>query len=241
MKKATIIALCMLLVPAVAMAMQPISESQMDTVTGQSGVSIVLDDIQIYQHMGTQETWYEDTSSDGASVGFVYSTPAYSMIYVNAIEGAADGTSAPSSIAGTGIQGQYAPDDSSNSYYDFSAATDTTDGITASALTINVSDSLSASTAINGGNGNEVAGVSIGLPTVEVYFAEGSRDIQDIAIFTEATDSSGNTITNPLDRGDAATDGAGYYSFGKLYQSAGGETLAVLDGTVEISPNDAWQ
>lgn len=213
MKKAIICALCLLLIPAVTFAMQPISEAEMDGITGQSGVSIVIDDVQIYQHLSGQELWYQDTTADtGASVGFVYSTDSYSMIYVNAITPAADASSAPNGLGSTDVMStNYVTD------YDFS-------GFTASAMTIDVSSALQNSSALNGGT--DVAGVAIGLPTVEIYYAAGSRDIMDVQI---------STAGNPL---DGATDQE--FSMGKIYQTPGDQTMAVLSGNIEISPNEAW-
>lgn len=212
MKKAIIFALCLLLIPAVTFAMQPISEAEMDGITGQSGVSIVIDDVQIYQHLSGQELWYQDTSDDGASVGFVYDTDSYSMIYVNAITPDGDDDGIPDGMGDTMVMSEnYVTN------YDFSS-------FTASAMTIDVTSALTNSTALN--SDAAVAGVAIGLPTVEIYFAAGSRDVMDIQI---------STAGNPL---DGTTDQE--FSMGKIYQTPGDQTMAVLGGNIEISPNEAW-
>lgn len=218
MKKAIATALCMLLVPAMAMAMQPVSEEELDTVTGQSGVSIVIDDVQIYQHMDGQETWYEDTSDDGASLGVTYDDDeSYTMMYVNAIGPGDDGDEEPDggSFGETGIKGTYKSDYSSEF-----------EGFSASPLTIDVTDNLDNSSEIE--DNGDVAGVKIGLPTVEIHYAEGSSDIMNIAV---------STAENPIGSLD---DNGNAWSFGKIHQTPGDSTMAVLDGNVEVSPKEAW-
>ena len=53
MKKLVLITVFMMLMPCSAFGMQMLSNSSMDKITGQSGVSIAVDDLQIYMHIDT--------------------------------------------------------------------------------------------------------------------------------------------------------------------------------------------
>jgi len=226
MKKAMIIALGLLLVPFTAMGMQSMDEAQMDKITGQSGVSIAVDDVKIYQN--TKGQWYEDTdgytrvNSDltkdnvggSASVGY---QEIDSLTHINALLIGDDGSgNTVLTSPGRDLQGNY-------------PGMDASDYVAPSALTIDVTDKLPVLTqaaniilnkAGGTGTGNGVAGVRIGLPTVEVYT---SSSTVDVAV---------NVADNPLNAGSSQK-----FSYGKIH--TGPDTMAILDGHVEIAPNSA--
>jgi len=235
MKKITAIVAGLMLIPFTAFGMQTISEQEMDNVTGQSGVAIAINDLMIYNHDGGQELWYETQApgaDNSAAVGLVWDDDSYSMMHVNAIMYDADTEELYS--PGRDLQGTYVED------FDYNNTGGEVDGtymedilFTSSALTITVTDdvaiigeALDNANALIGNTdarGVDVTGITIGLPTVELFTESDSWDVITIAA----------TQQNPTDADLGDTD---VYSFGTIYTTDGDSTMAVLDGSVEIVP-----
>jgi len=226
MKKIIAIAIGMLLIPFTAYGMQTAGDESMDQVTGQSGVAIAIDDVMV--HFSASETWYQNNVIDTDNNNEVTSSAAIGMVeegeelmFVNAVIG--DGASGVENTGDYGLFGAY--DDLADLYND---ATDDTYAHSPSALTIHVSDDLAVMDQLGG---DEVAGVQIGLPTVEIH-TEGSMAMQLLA---NATEPAGGEAQSPVgsERGDGDT-----WSYGTLY--SGSETMAVLGGNLEIAPLEAY-
>ena len=221
MKKfALVLAICMLL-PLNAFALELMSEEIMGDVTGQAGVSIAIDDVKLYQNIAYLT--YTDVGGTNGVDGSVSISNLYMMVNINAIT-SLDANGLPVS-PNRAVQGVYAATATPTTpYFDF---TNTTAGATnvflAKALTIDVGvmPILSAGM-LNNYNVTHatpltalpVAGVQIGLPTVE---------IQQTALTFDVTVASAG----------AANSGA---SYGRI--SIGANTMAVLDGVVEIAPHN---
>ena len=223
MKKIIAIAIGMLLIPFTAYGMQTAGDESMDQVTGQSGVAIAVDDVMV--HFSASETWYQNNVIDTDNNNEVTSSAAIGMVeegeelmFVNAVIG--DGAGGVENTGDYGLFGAY--DDLDDLYND---ATDDTYAHSPSALTIHVSDDLAVMDQLGG---DEVAGVQIGLPTVEIH-TEGSMAMQLLANAT--TDES------PVGHRRADEDGE-TWSYGTLY--SGSETMAVLGGKLNVAPLEAY-
>jgi hypothetical protein len=96
MKKLLAIAIVLMMVPFSAMAMETISDADLDTVTGQAGVSIAVDNVVIYTSMAKLE--YTDTDAGGGTIGIAN---LQQTIRLNAIGGSIDeaGTAARYGLA----------------------------------------------------------------------------------------------------------------------------------------------
>jgi hypothetical protein len=205
----------------------------MDEVTGQAGVSIAVDDVKIYQSIEYLRYYDEDGLTDpltlglptgaGASVGI---SNLQMMVNINAITGLSSGL--PFS-PGRSALGDY---DSSMNYNNVWGDPGTgvyTDAAYApSALTIDATEALPVlSTALATKNTNlglgltntNVAGVQIGLPTVEIHQSAIQFDIT----VADATAINAGT-------GAIADD-----SYGQI--RIGNQTISILDGTLEIAPH----
>lgn len=219
----SLIAVCICL-PSRLLAMEELADQSLDQVQGQSGISLVVDDVQLYWHI--QGLWYTDSdglgtsSAPGASIGI---PELKTMIQVNAI------TSATSSNVTDGSQlqsiGRPLQGDYSSAQYNFNNNIDRT-AFMAKPLTIDVTDKLSvlsAAAAYNSGDVNaRIAGVMIGLPTVEIVIAPLTFGI---AI----------NDTTPLDGSNTLTATNKDSSYGTI--SMGQWTLVILDGVLEIAPH----
>ncbi len=241
MKKfAIVLAICMLL-PLNAFALQPMSEDTMGQVTGQAGVSIAIDDVIIYQNI--EYIRYTDVGGTNGIDGAVNISNLYMMVNINAIT-SLDAAGLPVS-PNRAVQGEWdnnaATPAALFNFYNTDAAVWTDadadgvvdtgelaagqDGIndrfTAKALTIDVGTLavLTAGAVNNTGiAAATMAGVRIGLPTVEVSQSALTFDV---------------TIT----AAGALNGGAGPLgnSYGRI--SIGNMTMGVLDGVVEIAPH----
>ncbi len=230
-----------MLIPFTAFGMQTISEQEMDNVTGQSGVAISLNDVMIYEELGGQELWYETTDpfagedAGSAAVGMIWDEGAATMMHVNAIMYDAGDEELYS--PGRDLFGDY---DEMDGGFEASAFMNTIDPdtgeydlFTSSALTITVTDDVAiigealdnAYDLIGGERDVDVTGISIGLPTVEIYAEDGSWDIMQIAATTDAPNADDRSLSG---------------SFGTLYTTDGGSVMSVLDGNLEIVPLDNY-
>lgn len=236
MKKVLVMLAALLLVAGSAMAMKAISDGAMDSITGQAGVSIAVDDVKLYQHI--EGLWYTDddglvatdpaanglhvtADADGASVGI---SDLEVMVNINAIT-SLDANGLPVS-PGRALLGNY------GSRFD-PTNNDGNTAFLAKAITIDVTEALPALSAgatwdvdladdgqINGSSSANYAGVMIGLGTMEIVQS-------DMAIKVGISD------TDPLN-GDTLNSINGH-NFGTFY--IGKTTLAVLDGIIEIAPH----
>jgi hypothetical protein len=224
MKKFALVLALLMLLPLNALALQTLSEDDMGGITGQAGVSIAIDDVKLYQHIGYLT--YTDTdgvTADPAAPGTAGSVSVknlYMMVHVNALTEATGTAGAPFVSPGRAIQGTYAIQDATGTLFNYNntaaavGAEDTT--FTAKPLTIDVGTMpvLTAGFANNHPTTPlPIAGVRIGLPTVEIYQSALSFDV--------TVDSTG-----------AANSGA---SYGNI--AIGNMTMAVLDGAIEIAPH----
>ena len=200
MRKVISLVVAMLLVPTMAMAMQSMSNGDMENVTGQAGVSIAVDDFKMYQNI--DGLWYTDT--DGLATANV--TPAVgmdaastaggaasvgierfeAMVEVNAItSGASNVSDGGSELGSTGraLQGDY----TNAANYDFANAdVGGNDVYLAKAIQIDVTDALpvigegvanNEAKLSTGVSHTDVAGVRIGLGTMEIVQSNMSLEI----------------------------------------------------------------
>jgi hypothetical protein len=232
MKKILAIAVVLMMVPLSAYALEMLTEDVMDDVTGQAGVSIAVDDVKIFQSIDYLRYYDDDgltdplglgnPTGDGASVGISNLTM---MIHINAITDL-DSSGLPTS-PGRALQGTY------STAYDFTNFTTTAgDVFTPRALTIDATQALPvlsnamANKATNLGATlatTDVAGVQIGLPTVEIN--------QSAISFEVTVGDAPGSINGTGGAGVSLADN----SYGTIL--VGGQNIAILDGTLEIAPH----
>lgn len=210
MKKLFIIAAVIaLILPNTVFALEQMSDQAMEQITGQAGVSIAVDDVKIYQSIDGLS--YTDTDGTDGEAGTVSLDNLTVMVHANAIT-SLDGVTGLPFSPGREVQGTYGA-------YNYNNVDTTADGIDdlflAHALTIDVGtcSALSAGLSNNVGAAVTVAGVVIGLPTLEIAQSALSFDV---------------TVAS----GTALNSGA---SFGTI--GIGQQTVAILDGTLEIAPH----
>jgi hypothetical protein len=217
MKKFAWVLSLLMLLPFNALALQTLSEDDMGGITGQAGVSIAIDDVKLYQNIGYLT--YTDTDGVDGTAGSVSVKNLYMMVHVNALTEATGVDGAPFISPGRNIQGTYATHDGAGTAFNYYNTATTAGGVentfTAKALSIDVGTMpvLSAGVSNNVGDSVTMAGVRIGLPTVEIYQSALSFDV--------TVDSTG-----------AVNSGA---SYGNI--AIGNTTMAVLDGAIEIAPH----
>jgi len=252
MKKVLALALGMLLIPFTAFGMQTMSETDMDSVTGQSGVAISISNVQIYSD-GADDLWYETEvefegetqavgilSGNTASFTFVNAIADPAAILDNSIDGTVvdgDGVYNTTLLGESGnlmLRGNYASLGGDDGIFeDAEAAEDVGVRRDAAVLSIRVVDNANS---VFPGKANtdmadedDFAAIEIGLPTMEIYNPEGSFDEINIVVWG-GYDSAD---TNPL---SAWTGGDDLYTFGLGTLYTGGEsTTALLGGRVGIT------
>ncbi|KJS33188.1 MAG: hypothetical protein VR64_02925 [Desulfatitalea sp. BRH_c12] len=228
MKKFALVLSLIMLLPLNALALQTLSEDDMGGITGQAGVSIAIDDVKLYQNIGYL-SYTDDDGVDGTA-GTVSVSNLYMMVHVNALTEATGVDGTPFVSPGRDIQGTYAVTDPTGVAFNYKntatpAGADTI--FIAKALTIDVGTMpvLTAGLTNNAQymttapDSTNVAGVRIGLPTVEIFQSALSFDVT-------------------VDSVDAVTGVAAYNSgasYGRI--SIGNMTMAVLDGAIEIAPH----
>jgi hypothetical protein len=225
MKKILAMAVVLMMVPFSAYALEMLTEEVMDEVTGQAGVSIAVDDVKIFQHI----TSLEYTDSDGAFIGDAAGSVGIAnlkmMVNINAIT-SLDGSGLPVSPGQSAVFGDYT--DPSYATFDFSNADTDGDGLydafEARPIKIDVGNCAALTAGLTNNNATlyggllpsvNVAGVVIGLPTVEIHQSALEFDV----VLTQA--------------GSANADGGG--TFGTI--SIGEQTVSLLGGTLEIAPH----
>jgi len=249
MKKLIALVMGMLLVPTMAFGMEAMSDKAQSEVTGQAGVSIAVDDFKMYQNI--DGLWYTDeggvstttvdigggtqaeveATTDGASVGIQNLSV---MVQVNALT---SGGSVSDDLGSEGrsLQGTY----EDKAGYNFNNAGDMdsdSDGIdeaqafAAKPITIDVTSALPVLTAAHQNNDSDagsVAGVQIGLGTMEITQTAMSLTL-DVADADPLDGTSRNAPT-------VADNMNSFTSYGTV--NIGKITMAILDGSVEIAPH----
>ncbi|MDA3897655.1 MAG: hypothetical protein PF482_16090 [Desulfobacteraceae bacterium] len=250
MKKLALI-LALMLIPCTAFGLEMLNDNAMDSITGQSGVSIAMDDVQMF--INIEKMAWIDCDGINSSAGACTGAPGaialnnfqIDVLNINAI---VDGTSDSSSgatvwdLTSTSC-GQidlffdYASTAQEGCYLGSGDATQTlglnnyigigTDGdFLARALTIDATDRLPALTegfqANTGLDYNTVGGVLIGIPTLEIYInAMSLTPVYD-------GDINGEPSSAVNDDGHGA-------DFGTIYLQ--GITFTTLSGWIEIAPH----
>lgn len=201
------------LTPLSSFALTAMSADNMKDATGQAGVSIALDDITLYQTVG--ETMYIDTDGmdDGNAAAIVISDKE-ALVTIRAIaddtnrggflKDAMGGASGYKEI----LEGNVAGTTVGNRTVAMGSH------IEIAALSIDVSSACEISTTLNGGV--DVAGVIIGLPTIEIC---KTGDTQTIGVYASNADG----------------DKLGGNDFIQITKED--SVLAVLGGTLEIAPH----
>ena len=236
MKKILALAVGMLLIPFTAFGMQMMSDSDMDSITGQSGVAISLSNVQIYSS-GGDDLWYETSVAVGGStqaVGLLRDESG-SYTFINAIADARDLYNGGSGLFGVGagsnamLRGDYGPyaaiftEDTFNTRADYGARLD------AAVLSIRVVDNANS---VFRGKAEDVgdedfAAIEIGLPTLEIYNPKGSYDVLNIVI-------TGAYTGNPISGFDKSETNLYTFGLGTIY-TGGESTTAILGGRVGIT------
>lgn len=205
MKKLALItaAAMILLAPMSSFALEAMSADSMKSATGQAGVTIGIDDVILYQNTGN--TVYKDNDgTDGTAAG-VQLTGAESLLFINAV------------VADATITGTY---DTQMNYGAMLAAAKNVGGtnmgltLTPAALTIDVG-TCDLLTAITTSTTDRIAGVVIGLPTLEIYDALAAKNQVISLVQSGATNDTEEFI--------------------EIQQT--GSVMAILGGTLEIAPH----
>lgn len=227
MKKIAIVLALALLLPLNAFALQTLDEADMGGITGQAGVSIAIDDVIIYQNI--ESLSYTDVGGTDGVDGSVNISNLYMMVNVNAIT-SLDADGLPVS-PGRLVQGEW--DDNAATpapLFNYNNTDTGTDGVndafTAKALTIDVGTLSVLTAGLHNNNaaaaaaGLTMAGVRIGLPTVEVNQTALTFDVT----ITQAGAVNGGDAGMPAEN-----------SYGRI--TIGNMTMGVLDGFIEIAPH----
>lgn len=241
MKKLTgiLIAAALVLAPMSASALEMMTDSNMKDVTGQAGVSIAIDDVVIYQQSIADTTYWDTdgntqynpngtvaTSDSSYGIQIAYDNNTQKLITIDAIYNeSTDGLGGEYNASALG--GVFTQLDGTD-YTDTEIAADGNAFNEAHALTIDVGTCsvLTAGKSFNLGQTAPVAGVVIGLPTVEiVQYNNANR--RAISLQTE---SGGDVLTT---EGQAVNAGKKFIEIEKT----GTSKMAILGGTVEIAPH----
>jgi len=211
MKKLTgiFLAAALILAPMSVSALEMMTDSNMKDVTGQAGVSIVIDDVVLEQWVGT--TTYTDTDGTDDTASSIVLSDQRTVQNFQAITASSD----PSTFSTLESEGQAL----TQSSLDPTALAILGGSFQAHALTIDVgtcpvySAGASYNSGLAGGGDLIMTGVVIGLPTLEI-------------------NTSASTKTISATQTGAANSGAEFISI-----SEGASTLHVLGGTLEIAPH----
>lgn len=220
MKKVVSLLAVLMLIPFTAYGMQSMDQQEMSEVTGQSGVAITVDDVVL--HESASEIWYQNNlEADGdmqsGAVGMV--EEGQQTTFINAIV-ETDPAEGFESAGNYGLKGEY--DALAETSFDPSASEPSPITIQVGQMGVLAEAQGTTSAFVKSDEAKaDATGVVIGLPTVEIH-EEGSTAMQLLV------SDSGNPT------GDTRADNDGVSSFGTLY--SGGDTMAVLDGRLEITP-----
>lgn len=227
------------LAPLSVSAMEMMEDSSMKDVTGQAGVSIGIDDVVLYQESIADTTYWDtdgngdvDTEEYGVEISYdnnVKKLTTIDAIVDNSRKIDVDGNE-HGKYANAGLDEVFSDSDN-----DFDLADNSIDEIGidqsgSSPLTIDVgvAETLTDGLQYNEGLGSDgntdakMAGVIIGLPTVEItnYHTEDRRTIGLTASNSGEDDGTVNADADFID-----------------IEQSGTSQMAVLGGTVEIAPH----
>ena len=211
MKKLTgiLIAAALILAPMSVSALEMMTDSNMKDVTGQAGVSIIVDDIVLEQWVGS--TTYTDNDGTDGTAGSISLNDQHTVQNFQAITESTD----PGTFSTLASPGQAL----TQSSLDPTALSVLGGSFQAHALTIDVgtcpvySAGATYNSSLAGGGALTMTGVVIGLPTLEI-------------------NTSASTTIVTAGQAGAANDGAEFIQIDE-----GASTLHVLGGTVEIAPH----
>ncbi|RJP37496.1 MAG: hypothetical protein C4548_14275 [Desulfobacteraceae bacterium] len=246
MKKVLALAVAMLLIPFTAFGLEMMTDGDMASITGQSGVAISLDNVQVYQETGGRELWFEtklgaDGSGAAAAIGLVYSEGSAQYLFLNKVPnpaaliegGSLLGTVSPvSGPTNRLLRGNYDP-------LAAMAGEVMRQGmrLAPSVLSIRVAQNNAFSVFGNivpaGGPFAASSYVEIGLPTLEIVGVRGNQQALQIFIVGDAAYPVGTNL-GPIGVGSIATNG--YYSVGTLYTTDAGTTTTIMGGRLGIAP-----
>lgn len=220
MKKVVSLLAVLMLIPFTAYGMQSMDQQEMSEVTGQSGVAITVDDVVL--HESGSEIWYQNNlegaegNMHSGAVGMV--EEGQQTTFINAIV-ETDPAEGFESAGNYGLEGEY--DALPETSFDPDASEPSPITIQVGQMGVLAEAQGTTSAFVQSDEAKaDATGVVIGLPTVEIH-EEGSTAMQLLV------SDSGNPT------GDTRADD-GVSSFGTLY--SGGDTMAVLDGRVEVTP-----
>ncbi|WP_300673975.1 DUF6160 family protein [Desulfoluna sp.] len=211
--------------PMTASALSPMTTDNLKDATGQAGVSIALDDITLYQTVG--EKMYIDTDGDsvaGNDIAAIIISGKETLTTIRAIADHSDrGGFLQDAMSGVGyaeiLQGNVG--NRSDTYIGIDGDT-LGQEIKIAALSIDVSSACPVSTKLNDDNDtattDDVAGVIIGLPTIEICKTGDTQDIGIVAC-DENGEKGGNVTKN----------------FIRITKED--SVMAILGGTLEIAPH----
>lgn len=251
MKKLTgiLIAAALILAPISASALEMMTDSSMKDVTGQAGVSIAVDDVVIFQE-SIADTTYWDTDgystynndltvdeADDAAYGVMidYADATRKLITIDAI------VNESGSYAYTNefLVNTFEDDDATSLNMEIPsyAGIDEGDGVSALSIDVGTARTLSTGKTYNvtggshsdytGDTGVRIAGVVIGLPTVEIMQFH-SNDLRSIKVTTGYAEETA---------GGAVNAGDNTHSELITIEKSGTSRMAILGGTVEIAPH----
>ncbi len=251
MKKLALI-LALILIPCSAFGLEMLNDNAMDQVTGQSGVAIAFDDVQLFIDI-ERLAWVDCDGFEMGGPGMPSGSCAGSGAMVSLNNFQIDVLNVNAIVAVSADSDGPNPDLISTTcgsiplFYNYNSSaalggciswttghTEGLDNLTntfrAQALTIDVTDDLPALSqginwnagAASAGNPIKVAGVFIGLPTVEIHIQE---------MFLDITINDLNVDTFVTNGGNGSSDN----SFGQILME--GITFSVLSGWMEIAPH----
>jgi len=243
MKKMLIpaVAIPLLFFPLSASGMQILTRAEMAAIIAQAGVAIEFNDVVYRDFREDLEIWYQPGDT---AVGFAAAGEPYQVLHINAVRAGDPDSDRPHGFysEGTDLMGHY------TDRFDYANAIDPVTGeayFEPRPLTVSyeedlpvmgrILDSQWAAERPGEARRSPVAGIAIGLPTLEVYTEPGSYDAFDVLI---------TTAENPLDRvGRADTPEAprDTWSYGTLYHSEGGGAMTILSGRIEIMPLETYR
>ena len=243
----------LMLVAGSAMAMKAISNDEMDSITGQAGVSIIVDDVKLYAHIGG--LWYTDTDGINGQLGafgngtvggnalwnLTYNSTAPGasvgvkdlevLVHVNSITKVDNSTgSVEVHSPGRSSQGNYGTLQMQD-FYNFArgGAGKPDDVFLAKPLTIDVTEKLPVMSEGAAYDNTQLGG---GLNT---NFSGVMIELGTIELFVDKMKIDvGINDTTPLDGTDTLSSINGH-SYGTVF--VGKTTLLVLDGEIEIAPH----
>lgn len=196
----------LLIAPLTASALSPMSADSLKDATGQAGVSIAIDNVKLESWVG--ETKYTDLDGVTKQTSDAASVVIGDKHTVKELYAITDGTLTTRKMDdGTGTMVAQTVTIAGGTHFEAKALS--IDVGTCDALT----KGMSYNRSLLGQSAVTVAGVVIGLPTLEIS-------------------TTADTYTVGIERTGAANSGAKFIQINK-----GASTLAILGGTVEIAPH----